>query len=51
MEGAEGKMIDVFGADGKVIDRVKGCERSVVKVAAGLYVVRVGSTAVKVAVK
>lgn len=51
VEGAEGKMIDVFGADGKVIDRVKGCERSVVKVAAGLYVVRVGSTAVKVAVK
>ncbi|MDE5958797.1 MAG: T9SS type A sorting domain-containing protein, partial [Muribaculaceae bacterium] len=51
VSGAEGKLIEVFGTDGKVIDRVKGSATTVIDTATGLYIVRVAGTATKTLVK
>lgn len=51
VSGAEGKLIEVFSTDGKVIDRVKGSATTVIDTATGLYIVRVAGTATKTLVK
>lgn len=51
IEGAGNEMIQVFGTDGKAIYCVDGSDRTDVKVAAGLYIVRVGDEAAKVMVR
>lgn len=49
--GAEGKLVTIAAADGKVIFSGEAAARETVAVSAGIYVVRAGNTAAKVAVK
>lgn len=51
VQGADGKLIEVFGTDGKLVRSVKGSGTSVISVVSGLYIVRVGGTAVKTVVR
>lgn len=51
VEGAEGKDIAVICPDGKIVTRLSGSNKNVIKVAAGIYIVKAGNASRKVIVR
>lgn len=51
VKGAQGMAIDVYGIDGRLVERLSGTGSDIIPTAAGVYIVRVGNQVAKVIVR